>query len=161
MEWISGIISIGNKLFPWIGKIWNKRRFGPRIQLDLSWDHPQIYIAGEPIRTWRTLLIQAIGAKESEYEIASGYLEAREFNTKKFILITDLSNLILLPLHLDANRQKDFEIDGTTVTKHLRRIFKENTPIEIRVNVQDYYGTRIISKPFQVTITELERKETR
>ncbi|MGD0339899.1 MAG: hypothetical protein ABSB78_14055 [Bacteroidota bacterium] len=161
MEWISSIISVGNKLFPWIGKKWSNRRFGPRLQLALSWDQPRIHVLGAPLTTWRTLLIRGIGGKESEYEIASGSLEARECNTKDFLLVTDLSDLIKLPLHLDANRQKDFQINGTTITKHLRQFYKDNSPIDIRLNVQDHYGIRIISNPFQVTINELERRETR
>jgi hypothetical protein len=156
MEWFP----IASKLFSYAEKLWHRHRFGPRVDLELDWQFVPFGILGKPTTMWRAVRIIATAAKDRELVIASGYFEVRIKGANNFTQINDIAGSLKLPIHIDANRQEQYLFSGSSLAVGIYLQFKEVSLIEIGLNVQDYHHTRIVSKPLEITIAELERRQT-
>jgi hypothetical protein len=161
MEWLSSLLSVATKLGSWISDLWRKRRLRAKLELSLGWDHPSIFIAGDPYTVHTIVLITVTASQDSEFVMATGSFEARQIAQRAFVPIVQLSELVALPLHIPANRQQQFWASGASLAEHLQRNVEHAPTLEIRLIICDYHDGRLVSAPLQVSLNELNRVENR
>lgn len=143
-----------------LDKVWQlarARKFRARVEGELGWDHSLIINLDGPNKKWRSLAFKVTASKTEEFVIAKGKIEAR--STDRWVEFVDLASELSLPITVDANRQWEGSIGGSTLVRALKASLGAVQTYQLRVVVEDNHGSKLRTNPIDATERELLREE--
>jgi hypothetical protein len=137
--------------------IWRKLRFGPRVELELTWKMPPIWFIGSPIDKSMGIQITVTAPKHEEYVVANGAFQIqRRWRWEQICLIDEM---VSLPWVIAANRSGSHTVSGSSIANWIANTVGESETARVRVSLADYHRHRVNSEPLTVNLAELRREE--
>jgi hypothetical protein len=149
-----GLLRLLISPFSWI---WRRLRFGPRVDLELTWKHPMMWFIGDPLDKWRGLEITVVAPKHEEFAVAKGAFDVRHRLRWKRIGVID--EHISLPWVIDKNRADSRIVTGGAVADWITTTIGDADTASLRVTLADHHRLRATSASLTVSVAELRKKE--
>jgi hypothetical protein len=148
-----------DKLISFGTAVWRRYRFGARARIDLAWQHVPLVIVPGPNTKWRSIALTVTAAKSEEFVIADGEAEARKGKRGSWSYVAALSELLQLPIVVEANRQWTGHISGSSFAKKLQGQFDASGKANARLTLVDHHRSMLRTNPLTVTRADLLREE--
>jgi hypothetical protein len=140
--------------------LWQRVRFGARVEIALTWQNPLVWVVGDPIDSTRAVDVRIIASKSEEYVVATGVVEQRlGWRWRTVGSVEDVFSWTL-PWAIAQNRADQRTVHGPTIARRLRGDARPDEPVRLRVSVTDNHRTTLRSNVLTTTAAELQRQET-
>jgi hypothetical protein len=137
--------------------LWQRWRFGGRLEIGLDWNHVPLIVIGSPVPGWRSVKLIVTAPRNSEFVVAKGTVEAK-VKGRRWKVIGDLASHVQLPRVVSPNRQFQEQLAGSSIVKMMRAAGLGSGPVYLRFTVEDHHRGRLRSAALACTVPELERK---